>query len=77
HKNIKNINAAPGWLDEWRYIGYLSEVLVKHNYRSKDDYCDTKVSTPIQAYKCIQPSAKFAAQLIPLKDYCSKSGCSV
>ncbi|AHH46436.1 histidine acid phosphatase [Francisella tularensis subsp. holarctica PHIT-FT049] len=77
HKNIKNINAAPGWLDEWRKIGYLSEVLVKHNYISKDDYCDTKVSTPIQAYKCIQPIAKFAAQLIPLKDYCSKSGCSV
>ncbi|MDE4938587.1 histidine acid phosphatase, partial [Francisella tularensis subsp. holarctica] len=50
HKNIKNINAAPGWLDEWRKIGYLSEVLVTHNYISKDDYCDTKVSTPIQAY---------------------------
>ncbi|KEI35617.1 hypothetical protein FRA_31c04330 [Francisella sp. W12-1067] len=77
HKNIKNIDSAPGWLDEWRKIGYLSEVLAKNNYISKNDYCDTTVSTPQQAYKCIQPIAKFAAQLIPLKDYCSKSGCSI
>lgn len=77
HKNIKNIDSAPGWLDEWRKIRYLSEVLAKNNYISKDDYCDTTISTPQQAYKCIQPIAKFAGQLIPLKDYCLKSGCSV
>ena len=41
------------WLDEWRKIGYLSEVLAKNSYISKDDYCDNTVSTPQQAYKCI------------------------
>lgn len=77
HKNLKNIDSVPGWLDEWRKIEYLAEISAKNSYISKDDYCDNTVSPQQQAYKCIRFITKFAPQLIPLKNYCSKSGYSI
>lgn len=75
NKSIKGIDVAQGWLYEWKKVGYLSNVLLKSKYITSDEFC-ANPRTSQQAYTCIQPIAKFAGQMIALKDYCDQAGCS-
>ena len=75
-KDTSAIENASGWLKKWHNIRPLIKKLISNKYISEEDYCND-LQTAREAFSCLQPVVSFSGQVVPLKNYCDNTGCSV